>query len=107
MALADFGEFSGGVTVAGADFTQVFARHAVQSVDGFGLVARGDEQVVKRGPVVSPIEIEADALAEFTFINVAAPPFVENVLVAGENRLTLSTTGRFPASARCSINEAA
>jgi phage tail protein X len=50
------------------------------------VIARGDQQLVKRRPVISPIEIEADALAKLGFFNVAAPPLVENVLVAGKNR---------------------
>jgi hypothetical protein len=49
------------------------------------VIASGDEQFVERSPVVSPVEIKADALAQFDFINLAAPPFVENVLIAGKN----------------------
>ncbi len=85
MALADFGNLGGGVTVAGADLAQIFARHAVETIDGFRVIARGDQQFVKWGPVVSPVEVEADALAEFALVDFAAPPFVENVLVAGED----------------------
>jgi hypothetical protein len=108
MALADFGDLGRSVTVAGADLAQVFARHAVQAVDGFGVIARGDEQFVKRSPVVAPVEVEADALAEFALVDFAAPPFVENVLVAGENGFdTEHHMGRSAASARCSISDAA
>ena len=49
------------------------------------MVAGGGKKFVKCRPVVSPVEIETDALAQFIFINLAAQPFVENVLVAGEN----------------------
>src|ERR1035441_10590106 len=73
------------LAAAGADFAQVFARHAVESVDGLGVIARGDQQLVEWGPIVSPVEVEADALAELALVDFAAPPFVENVLVAGED----------------------
>ena len=43
------------------------------------------KQFVKRSPVVSPIEFEANALAQFVFVDLAAQPFVENVLVARKN----------------------
>ena len=85
MALADFGDLGGGMTVTRADLAQIFAGHAVETVDSFRVIARGDQQFVKRRPVVSPVEVEADALAEFTFVDIAAPPFVEDVLVAGED----------------------
>ena len=49
------------------------------------MIARRDQQFVKRSPIVSPVEVEADALAEFALVDFAAPPFVEDVLVAGED----------------------
>ena len=49
------------------------------------MVPRGDEQFVKRSPIVSPVEFEADALPQFRLVNFTAEPFVENVLVAGED----------------------
>ena len=49
------------------------------------MLAGGGEQFVKWSPFVSPVEFETDALAQFVFINLAAEPFVKNVLVAGEN----------------------
>ena len=85
MALANLGNLGRGMTIAGADFAQIFARHAIETVDGLAMVARGDQQFVKRSPVVSPVEIEADALPQFVLVNFAAPPFFENVLVAGED----------------------
>ena len=85
MALANLGDLGGRVAVARADFAQVFARHAIQPIDRFGVIARGGQQFVKRRPVVSPVEVEADALAQFALVNFAPPPFVEDVLVAGEN----------------------
>ena len=85
MAAANFGNLVGGVAVTGSDFAQIFARHAIEPVDGGAAVAGGGEQLVKWGPVVSPVEFETDALAQFVFVNLAAEPFVENVLVAGKN----------------------
>ena len=87
MALADFGDLCGGVTIAGSDFPQVFAGHTIKTVKTFAVVAGGDQQLVERSPVVSPIEVEADALAQFGLINFAAPPLLENVLVAGKDGL--------------------
>ena len=85
MALADFCNLRSGVTVTGADFAQIFAWHAVETVDGLGMVAGSDEQMVKWRPIVSPVEVEANALPEFGLVDFSAPPFVENVLVAGKN----------------------
>ena len=50
------------------------------------MVAGGGKQFVKWSPVVSPVEFETDALAQFGLFNLAAQPFIENVLVAGKNR---------------------
>ena len=85
MALADLGDLGRSVTVAGADLAQVFAGHAIETVDAFAVVAGRYQQFVERSPVVSPVEIEADALAQFALVDFAAPPFVENVLIAGED----------------------
>ena len=87
MPAAHFGDFVGGVTVAGGNSAQILARHAVETIDRGGVVTCGGEEFAKRSPVVSPIEIEADALAQFGFVNLAARPFVEDVLVAGKNGL--------------------
>src|SRR5260370_37391903 len=85
MAVAEIGNLVCGVPVTSADFAPLFARHAIEPVNGGAVVAGGGEQFVKWSPFVSPVEFEADALAQFAFINFAAEPFVENVLVAGEN----------------------
>ncbi len=85
MALPDLGQLVSGVAIARPDLAQIFAGHAVQPVDRVGMLARGHQQFVKRRPVVSPVEIEADALLQFFRVDFAPPPFVENVLVAGEN----------------------
>ena len=49
------------------------------------MLARSDQQFVERSPVIAPVEIEANALAQFFGVNLAPPPFVEDVLVAGED----------------------
>src|ERR1700687_4121633 len=85
MAAAEIGKLVGGVPVTSSDFAQIFARHAIEPVDGGAVVAGGEEQFEKRSPFVSPVECETDALPHLAFINLAAEPFVENVLVAGVN----------------------
>ena len=87
MALPDLGDLVRGMAIAGADLAQILARHAIQPVERFAVIPRSDEQFVERRPIVSPIEIEADALPQFGFINFAPPPFVENVLIAGKDGL--------------------
>src|SRR5580693_1735950 len=85
MTLADFGNLGGGMTVAGADLAQVFARHAIEAVNGIAVVAGRDQQFVERRPIVAPVKVEANALPQFAFVNFAAPPFLEDVLVAGKD----------------------
>ena len=85
MALPDLGQFVDGMAIARADLAQIFARHAIQPIDGVGVLARGHQQFVERRPVVAPVEVEANALLQFFGVNLAPPPFIEDVLVAGEN----------------------
>ena len=93
MAFADFRDFGGGVAVARSNLAQVFARHAVQAVEGFSVIARGNQQVVKGCPIVSPVKVEPDALAKFVLVDFAAPPFIEDVLVASEDRFDAEHDG--------------
>src|SRR5258708_25255711 len=86
MAASQIGNLVGSVPVTSSDFAQIFARHAIEPVDGGAVVAGSGEQFVKWSPFVSPVEFETDALAQFGFVNFAALPFVENMLVAGKNR---------------------
>src|ERR1700689_5409702 len=85
MALTDLTNLGGSVTVAGANLAQVFTRHAIEAVNRFSVVAGRYQQFVEGSPVIAPVEIEADALAEFAFVDFAAPPFFEDVLVAGKD----------------------
>src|SRR5712692_1388047 len=87
MPLANLLNFAGCMPVTSSDLAQIFARHAIQTVDGLGVIAGRNQQLVKWSPIVAPVQVEADALAEFAFINLAAPPFVENMLVAGKDGL--------------------
>src|SRR5713226_5589968 len=85
MTLPQPGYLVGDVAVARSNFAQIFARHAIEPVDGGAVVAGGGEQLVKRSPFVAPVEVEPDALAQLVFVNLAATPFVEDVLVARKN----------------------
>src|SRR5471032_349109 len=87
MQAAEFGDFVGGVAVAGSNFSQVFARHAIEAVDGSSVVASSRHEFVKRSPFVSPVEVEAHALAQFVLSNLPPVPLVENMLVAREHGL--------------------
>jgi hypothetical protein len=87
VALADFGNLDAGMTIARADLAQILAGHAIQAVQAFGMITRGHQQFVEGIPVVSPIEVETDALAKFVFIDFTTPPFVKNMLVANEDSL--------------------
>ena len=72
MAVADIGNLVCGVAVTSSDFAEIFARHAIEPVDGGAVVAGGGEQFVKWSPFVAPVEFETDAQAQFVFINLAA-----------------------------------
>src|ERR1700721_3290717 len=86
MAQADFSNLGGSVTIASPDFSKVLTRHTVEAVNRLAVIAGGDQQIVKRRPIISPVEIKADALTKLALVNFAAPPLVEDVLVAGINR---------------------
>ena len=107
MALPDLGHFVGRMAIPRPDLAQIFPRHAVQSIDRLGVLARGHQQFVERRPVIAPVEVEANALPQLFRINLAPPPFVEDVLVAGKIVSRPSTTGRSPGWARSSSRVAA
>src|SRR5580698_8601481 len=85
MTVVDFGNFFHGMTIARSDFAQVFARRAVKSVDGFAMLAGGHQQFVEGAPFVSPVGVKADTFAEFVFVDLAPPPFLEHMLMTREN----------------------
>src|SRR5579859_2460820 len=87
MALANFGDLVRGMAVASADLAQILARHAVKTIDGVAMFASSNQQFVKGAPFVSPIDVEADALTKFVFIDFTAPPLFEHILMPGENGL--------------------
>ena len=85
MVVANLGEFVGGMAVAGGDLSQVFPRHAVHPVNAFPVLPRGDQELVKGRPIVSPVRVEANPFPQFVFVDLAPPPFVEHVLVVGKD----------------------
>src|SRR5512142_600149 len=87
MPRPDFRQLIGGVAVTRANFSQVVTRNAVERIDGGAMSAPALQQLVKRLPVVSPIQVEPDPLAEFLLLDGPGEPLVQNVLVAGENGL--------------------
>src|SRR3974390_2939269 len=87
MTSSNLRDLFGRVPVARSDFPQIFPRHAVERVQGLAVLPRHYQQVVKGRPIVSPLAVEADAGPQLLGADLAAPPFVEYVLVARENRL--------------------
>ena len=65
------------------------------------MLARSQQQFVKWLPIVAPIDIKSNALTEFCFTNFAAPPFVENVLIARKNRFHTQNHG--PVAGLCAF----
>jgi len=85
MKLANLANLGSSMAIAGSDLPQVVARHAIQPVNSLTMIAGRAQQFVERRPIVSPVQIEANALAQFDVINFTAPPFFENVLIAGKD----------------------
>ena len=96
MALPDLGQLVSGMAIARPDLAQIFARHAVQPIDRVGVLARRHQQFVERRPVIAPVEVEANPLLQFFRVNFAPPPFIEDVLVAGENCFETQHHGAVP-----------
>src|SRR5258708_12207143 len=74
MAFANFRDLQGGVTVPLSDFPQVFARHAIEAIDALAMIAGGDQEFVEGTPLVSPVDVEANALTQFGFAPSPPPP---------------------------------
>src|SRR5437016_4163044 len=87
MPLANLRDLMRGVTVTSTNLPQIFARHAVQSVNTFRMFARRHQQVIEGLPVVPPVQIKAYTLTKLIFINLPPPPFIQDVLIAGKNCL--------------------
>ena len=86
MPVAYFGNLVGGVAVAGSDIAQVFARHAIESVDR-ARPHRGRQRAVRKmGPSRIPSQGRSGCAGGVRLVNLSAQPLVENVLVAGKNR---------------------
>ena len=85
MPLAGFLNFVDRVPIARANAPQIFAGHTVQGVNGIAMIAPATQKLEDRVPIVSPFHVETDSPSELVGINFAAPPLIENVLVAREN----------------------
>src|ERR1700688_3151171 len=87
MPSANFCDLGRGVAIPFSNFSQILPRHAIQPINGLAVIARRYQQFVERTPVITPVDVEADALPQFALVNFSPPPFVENALVAGKNGL--------------------
>src|SRR5579863_446169 len=87
MALTNLGNLVRCMPISGPNLAQVFPRLTIEAIDCVGVFAGGYQQFVKGGPPIAPVEIETDALTELFFIDLTPPPLIEDVLMAGENRL--------------------
>src|SRR3954451_4054792 len=76
----------GSMTIALGNATHIAPRRAIRSVYGNLQCASDLERVQKRLPLVSPIHIEAEALAQLGVGSRFCLPFVYDVLVTGEYR---------------------
>ena len=85
MTLPNLSQLQRGVAIACSNFPQILARHAIEAVESFGVIARAQQEFIERRPVIAPIQVEADALPKFRLFNLTTPPFVHNVLVAGKD----------------------
>src|SRR5438552_6635484 len=85
MRLTDFPNFVSSMPIPHADLTQVFMWHTVEPIYGFCVLARRNQQFVKWRPIIAPVEIETNALPQFSFTNLPTPPFLKYVLVSGKN----------------------
>ena len=87
MPAADLAELVRGMAIARADASHVAARNAVQAIDQCSGSTGAAQQFGVGRPVVTPIKIEANALAQFVARDFAGLPFVQDVLVAGKHHL--------------------
>ena len=51
------------------------------------MVAGGRQDFKEGSPIVPPVKVEANPLAQFVLVNLAPPPLVQDVLVAREDGL--------------------
>src|SRR5580704_16647423 len=86
MPLMNLSNLVGRMLISRSDLAQVLPGHAIQTIDGVRVFAGGYQQFLKGGPLIAPVEVETNALTQLIFIDLAPPPFVEDVLMARENR---------------------
>ena len=65
---------------------EVFPGHAIQGIYTFGMVTRSAQKLIERLPLIAPLAIEPKPAPEFVFRNFAAPPAIQNSLIAGQHR---------------------
>src|SRR5580700_2373588 len=87
MALTNLCNLVRPMLVSSPDFAQILPRLTIETINCVCVLAGGYQQFVKRRPLVTPVEIETDTLAELFFIDLTAPPLIEDVLMPGEDRL--------------------
>src|ERR1043166_5043526 len=85
MALPNLSDLVRSVSVTRANLPQVFTRHTIQSVNTLGMIACSHQQFIEGLPIISPVKIETNAFTQLVLINLAPPPFIQNVLIAGKN----------------------
>src|ERR1700730_16037353 len=87
MASPHLHDFCAGVAISQSNFSQVVSRHAIEAVECLVVVSGGRQDFTEGSPVVPPVNVEANPLTQFVLVNLAPPPLVQNVLVAGEDGL--------------------
>src|SRR5581483_975860 len=96
MLLAQLVNLCSGMPIARSDAAHVLPRQAVEAVNFCSRRTGPQQQLAKRRPVISPISLKAYAAAEFVCIDFAALPFVDDPLIASDDRL--NTNDHFPSS---------
>src|SRR5690349_3250986 len=86
MLLSNVANFRGSMTIARANLPEILARHTVQAINRLAVLAGTFQEREERLPVVTPIGVVANAVAQFGFLDLTAHPFIQDVLVAGKDR---------------------
>src|SRR5260370_22028649 len=87
MASPHLHYFCAGVAIAQSNSSQVVPRHAIETVECLGVVPGARQDFTEGSPIIPPVDVEANPLAQFVLVNLAPPPLVQNVLVAREDGL--------------------
>ena len=87
VTLSYFRNLAGGVAVARGDAAHICARHAIQPVNRSRMSASTVQQLAIGLPIVAPVQVETNALAQLVIGDAAGHPFVECLLVTRKYRL--------------------